>query len=139
MTTASAGSPSTGRSIWAVAGGFLFVVLLSLGTDEILHLAQVYPPWNQPMRDPGLNALALGYRLVYGILGNLLIYHLAPWKPMKHVWIGAGIGLVISVLGAIAGIKADLGPAWYPIALAASVLPSAWVTGPIYQRFFSTS
>lgn len=125
--------PHLGRSIWAVAAGFLFVIATSLGTDEILHLVKVYPPWGVRMDSPALNALALGYRLVYGVLGNLLIYHLAPWRPMKHVWIGAAIGLVISILGAVAGIKADLGPAWYPIALAATVLPLAWLTAPIYR------
>ncbi|HET7041822.1 MAG TPA: hypothetical protein VFI13_07375, partial [Gemmatimonadales bacterium] len=57
----SGSGPRTGRSIWAVAAGFLFVVLLSLGTDEILHLTRVYPPWGVPMRDPALNALAFGY------------------------------------------------------------------------------
>jgi hypothetical protein len=118
-------APNTGRSIWAVGAGFLFVVLLSLGTDEILHLTQVYPPWNQPMWDPGLNALALGYRLIYGILGNLLIHRLAPWRPMKHVWVAA--------------VTTHLGPVWYPVLLAASVLPSAWVTAPLYQRLFPST
>lgn len=131
--------PNLGKSIWAVIAGFLVVIATSLGTDEILHLMKVYPPWRVRMDSPALNALALGYRLVYGLLGNLIIYHLAPWKPMKHVWIGAAIGLVISTLGAIAGIKADLGPAWYPIALAATVLPLAWLTEPIHRWLFPST
>ena len=135
MTTPTAG-PHLGRSTLAIVAGFLFIVVLSLSTDEVLHLAGVYPPWNEPMWDPGLNALALGYRLVYGILGNLLIYRLAPWKPMKHVWITAGIGQVLALAGVGAALSKSLGPAWYPIALAVSVLPSAWVTGPIARRAF---
>ena len=135
MTTSAEG-PHIGRSILAIAAGFLFIIGTSLGTDEVLHLTRVYPPWNEPMWDPALNALALGYRLVYGILGNLVIYRLAPWRPMKHVWIAAGIGQALALLGVGAAFAKELGPAWYPIALAASVLPSAWVTGPVARRTF---
>jgi hypothetical protein len=113
--------------------GFLLVVVLSLGTDELLHLARVYPPWGEPMWEPRLNALALSYRIVYGILGNLLIYRLAPWRPMKHVWIAAGIGFVISSLGAAAAVQQNLGPLWYPVTLALSTFPCAWVTRPIAE------
>ena len=48
------------------------VVALSLGTDQVLHVLGVYPPWNVPMRDPGLNLLALAYRSVYAVLGGAL-------------------------------------------------------------------
>jgi hypothetical protein len=44
--------------------GFMTVVVLSLGTDQVLHVVQVYPPWGQPMYDPWLNLLALSYRSV---------------------------------------------------------------------------
>jgi hypothetical protein len=43
--------------------GFVAVVVLSLGTDEALHLLKVYPPWGQPMFEPRLNLLALSYRM----------------------------------------------------------------------------
>jgi hypothetical protein len=42
----------------ALAFGFVAVVVLSLATDEVLHLLKVYPPWNQPMYDAGLCLLA---------------------------------------------------------------------------------
>jgi hypothetical protein len=45
------------RSAGAVLLGFITVVVLSLGTDQLLHVLQVYPPWGQPMYDPGLNLL----------------------------------------------------------------------------------
>jgi hypothetical protein len=80
---------------------------------------------------PGLNGLALGYRIVYGVLGNLLIYRLALRRPMKHVWIAASIGFAVSLLGAAAAIQQNLGPARYPIALAFSAFPCARVTQPI--------
>jgi hypothetical protein len=44
--------------------GCLTVIVLSLGTDEVSHLTQVYPPWGHPMHEPHLNALALAYRIV---------------------------------------------------------------------------
>ena len=60
------------RSAWAVFAGFLAVVVLSLATDQILHVLQVYPPWGEPMREPRLNLLALTYRILYGIVGSYI-------------------------------------------------------------------
>jgi hypothetical protein len=125
---------SVARSIWAVFAGFLAVFVLSLGTDEVLHRLQVYPPWNEPMWDPRLNALALSYRLVFNTAGSYITARLAPQAPMRHVWIGASIGFVLSLAGAIAGIKLELGPAWYPLALAFSAWPCAWLAGALYRR-----
>lgn len=122
-----------GRSIIAVVAGFLTVVVLSLGTDQLLHVLKVYPPWGQPMHEAGLNALALSYRLVYTVLGYYLTARLAPYAPMRHVWILAGIGLVMGTFGAIATIPMHLGPAWYPIAIAATALPCAWLAGVLYR------
>jgi hypothetical protein len=122
-----------GRSIWAVFAGFLAVVVLSLGTDQLLHLLQVYPPWGQPMFEPRLNALALSYRIVYTVLGYYVTARLAPYAPMKHVWILAFIGLAMGTLGAITTIPMHLGPAWYPIAIAATALPCAWIAGMLYR------
>jgi hypothetical protein len=121
------------RSVGAVLIGFIVVVALSLGTDQVLHLLQVYPPWGQPMREPGLNLLALSYRCVYTVLGMYLTARFAPHSPMRHALIGGVLGTVIGVAGAIASIPMDLGPAWYPIALAISALPCAWIGAALYQ------
>jgi hypothetical protein len=121
------------RSVGAVLIGFIVVVVLSLGTDQVLHLLQVYPPWGQPMREPGLNLLALSYRCVYTVLGMYLTARFAPHSPMRHALIGGVLGTVIGVAGAIASIPMDLGPAWYPIALAISALPCAWIGAALYQ------
>ncbi len=133
---AGAGTPSRrlGRSVAAVFLGFVAVVVLSLGTDQVLHVLKVYPPWGEPMYDPGLNLLALAYRCVYGVVGSYIMARLAPHSPMRHVWVGAAIGLVLSSAGAVATIPMDLGPAWYPIALAVSALPTAWIGGTLYLR-----
>ena len=123
-----------GRSILAIFVGFLTVVVLSLGTDEIFHLLKVYPPWNEPMHAPVLNALALSYRIIYTILGSYLAARLAPRNSMRHAWILGIIGFVLGTLGAVATIPLHLGPAWYPIAIAATALPCAWLGGILYRE-----
>jgi hypothetical protein len=127
-------SRSLARSAGAVGLGFLAVFILSLGTDQVLHVLKVYPPWGEPMNEPGLNALALAYRCVYGVVGSYIMARFAPYAPMRHVWIGAGLGFVLSCAGAIAAIQMNLGPAWYPIALALSAWPTSWVGGTLYLR-----
>ncbi|MEA2764611.1 MAG: hypothetical protein QOK07_1015, partial [Gemmatimonadaceae bacterium] len=43
------------------------------------------------------------------------------------------IGLIPSVAGAIYGIsRGDLGPSWYPVALAIVGLPCCWLGGVVY-------
>ena len=123
-----------GRSLAALAFGFVAVVVLSLGTDEVLHLLKVYPPWNQPMYDPGLCLLALSYRIVYTVLGSYIAAWYAPHAPMGHALILGTVGTVVGTAGAIATIPMDLGPAWYPIAIAATALPCAWLGGVLYDR-----
>jgi hypothetical protein len=118
-----------GRSTLAVIAGFAAIFVLSLGTDQIFHSLRVYPPWGEPMRATSLNLLALAYRLVYDTFGCYLTARLAPRNPMRHALTLGGIGFVLSTLGAIGGIMADLGPAWYPILLALSSLPTAWLGG----------
>jgi hypothetical protein len=123
-----------GRSIAAIAIGFIAVAVVSLATDQVLHVLNVYPPWGQPMHDPALNALALAYRIIYSILGCWLAARLAPRRPMLHAMIVGAIGFVLSTAGAVVSVtQYDLGPAWYPIALAASALPCAWVGGKLHR------
>jgi len=134
MTQPMAPPRRLGRSIRAIFLGFLTVVLLSLGTDQILHVLKVYPPWGEPMRDPGLNALALAYRTVYTVLGGYVSARFAPHAPMRHAWIYGFVGLLFGAIGVVVGLTADLGPVWYPIALAAEALPCAWLGGTLYLR-----
>jgi hypothetical protein len=135
MTVDSSTRPRRiGRSIAAVLAGLLVVFVLSLGTDQVLHLLQVYPPWGQPMHDHGLNALALSYRLVYGVVGGYVAAWLAPRNPVRHAVILGVIGLVLSVIGAIGAIAMKAGPMWYPIALAVTALPCSWLGGVLYRN-----
>jgi hypothetical protein len=131
---ANASRGNIGLSIAAVLAGFIVVAAVSLGTDEIFHLLKVYPPWGEPMRSPGANALALSYRTVYEILGGYITAMIAPRNPVKHAVILGAIGFVISVMGIVITLPMHLGPAWYPIGLAVTALPCSWLGGFLYSR-----
>ena len=121
------------RSAAAIVVGFLSVAVFSLATDQVLHVVGVYPPWGEPMYDTGLNLLALSYRTLYTILGGYITAALAPHAPMRHVMVVAILGFVAGTAGAIAAIKVgNLGPHWYPIALAITGPPCVWLGGVIY-------
>ena len=135
-TTSTAGAPPRRllKSTVAVFAGFIAVAGLSLLTDQILHVLQVYPPWGQPMREPGLNALALSYRLVYTVIGGYVTARLAPHSPMRHVVVLGLIGLLMASVGAIVATRMDLGPVWYPVALAVTAFPCTWLGGKLQTR-----
>ncbi len=121
-----------GRSVAAILAGFVVVVILSLGTDEVFHLTKVYPPWGQLMSDK-LFALATAYRLVYGVAGSYITARLAPYRPMLHAVIGAVIGMVLTTVATIGTWnKPEMGPHWYPIVLIVTALPTAWLGAKIY-------
>ncbi len=123
------------RSIGAVLAGVLVVIVLSLGTDVVLHATGIYPPWFQPMAD-GLWVLALAYRIVYGIVGGYLAARLAPNRPMAHALMLGAVGLVLSIVGVAANWNKgpEYGPRWFSLALIATALPCAWIGGVIGLR-----
>jgi hypothetical protein len=142
MTTETLNPPISsrpGRSIAAVALAVLAVVVLSLVTDQILHVLNVYPAWGEPMHDHGLNALALSYRIVYGVMGGYIAARLAPRNPMRHAMIVGAIGFLLSTVGAVTAIPMNLGPAWYPITLALTALPCSWIGGILAERQINRS
>ncbi len=122
------------RSTAAVLLGLFTVVVLSLGTDQVLHSLDVYPPWGQPMPDTSDNLLALAYRILYAVVGSYIAATFAPRNPMRHALALGVVGFVLSLAGAIAAIAmADLGPNWYPIALVLTALPCAWLGGVLHR------
>jgi hypothetical protein len=115
------------RVLWragAVVAGFLATALLSVATDAILHAAGVFPPG--PHMSDGLFALALAYRVAYAIAGGAVTAALAPDRPMAHAWVLTALGLAGGVAGVVANEMGHLGPAWYPLAIAATAVPSVW-------------
>jgi len=118
-----------------VLAGVMAVIVLSLGTDVVLHATGIYPPWFQPMAG-GLWVLALTYRIVYGIAGGYIAARLAPNRPMAHALALGFIGLALSVVGVAANWNKgpEYGPRWFSIALIATALPCAWIGGVIGLR-----
>jgi hypothetical protein len=122
------------RSILAVVAGLVFIFVTHLGTDQVLHVLGVFPPWGQPMNDPALNLLALSYRVVLSVAGCALAAFMAPRAPFAHAEALGIIGTVLSALGVYAATTADLGPIWYPLALMVSSIPCGWAGGWLVQR-----
>ena len=132
--SAPAHSRRLGRSIAAFAVAIIANVVLSVGTDQVLHVVRVYPPWGEPMYDASLNLLALSYRVVFSILSGYLVARFAPHSPMKHAAILGAIAVVLSALGVVAALTHELGPVWYPIALAVLAFPCVWLGAVLYER-----
>jgi hypothetical protein len=107
------------RSIGAVLVG----IVLSLGTDIVLHKAGVFPPWGESLvgYDRAL-LLATIYRTIYVVLSSYVIARLAPDRPMQHALAGGFIGLAMSILGAAVSWNRGpaFGPHWYPLARSSS-------------------
>src|SRR5436309_15784405 len=121
-----------GRSVGAVVAGFVVVFVLSVGTDQVLHVLKGYPPWGEPMAG-ALYVMATAYRIVYTILGGYITARLAPDAPVRHALILGLIGIVPGILGVIVNIaKHKLGPLWYPIAVLVTGPPCAWLGGVLY-------
>lgn len=116
------------RSVAAVLAGILVNVVLSLGTDVVMHKTGVFPGWGQAMA-ASLFALALAYRLVYTVIGGYVTAALAPKDPMKHAVILGVIGIVLATAGAVATWNKgpEFGPKWYPLALIVTALPVTWL------------
>ncbi|HEX6629359.1 MAG TPA: hypothetical protein VF105_15520 [Gemmatimonadaceae bacterium] len=133
----------TGRTIGALVAGLVVGLVLTLGTDAILHVTKVFPPYGQPASNGPL-ALATVYRFIYGAIGSYVAARLAPSRPMWHAMVLGVLGLVVSVIGAVVtwNRQAEFGPHWYPIALVVLALPAAWLGGRIYasrQRAWSAT
>lgn len=128
-------SNRTLRSIGAVVAGLLFVIIASTATDVLMHATGVFPPLGQPMSD-SLFAVALAYRIVFGIGGGYITARLAPDRPMGHVLVLGAIGFVLSIAGAFATWNRGpaFGPNWYPLALVITAIPSVWLGGKLVRR-----
>ena len=94
----------------------------------------LFPPIDQVTYEAPRFVAATTYRVIYAILGFYLIARLAPSRPWRHVWVAAAIGFVASLAGVVATLTHDMGPLWYPVALAVTTLPCAWLGGVLRAR-----
>jgi hypothetical protein len=122
------------KSIGAVLAGMFATIVLSLGTDVVLHVTGVFPPWGQPVAD-GLLVLATAYRTIFSVAGSYITARLAPNRPMTHALVLGGLGLAVSIVGtAVTWNKGPaFGPHWYPVALIVLAMPQCWVGGKLYE------
>src|SRR5258707_903509 len=123
-----------GRSNVAVLAGMVLGIAITLGTDEVLHIIGIFPPWGASMAGyEGALLLATIYRTIYGVAASYVIARLAPDRPMQHALVGGLVGLAVSILGAaVTGKKGPaFGPHWYPLTLVVLAMPQAWVGGKL--------
>jgi drug/metabolite transporter (DMT)-like permease len=125
-----------GRSIGAVLAGIVVGVILTLGTDIVLHAVGIFPALGQPMGD-ALFLLATAYRTIYGVVAAYVTARLAPDRPMQHALTGGVVGLVVTTVGAVVTWNRGpaFGPHWYPLALIALAMPCAWLGGILHRTW----
>ena len=122
-----------GRSLLALLAGMLVGMILSIGTDVVLHVIGLFPPLGEPVSSPPL-VLATVYRLVYGVIASYVAARLAPSQPMTHALVLGMLGFVVSIVGAVVTWNKGpaFGPHWYPVALVVLAIPTAWLGGKLF-------
>ncbi|HET7551992.1 MAG TPA: hypothetical protein VFK04_11915 [Gemmatimonadaceae bacterium] len=121
------------RSIGAVAVGFLFIAVLSFGTDILLRVT--FP---NDIDVPGeivsvrVLSLSLTTAALYATVGCYLTARLAPWRPMGHALVLGVLVLVFTVVNA--DLLWMLAAIWYKLASLVIVMPCAWLGGWLAER-----
>ncbi len=121
------------RSVGAVAVGFLFIAVLSFGTDILLRVT--FPDdIDVPGEIVSLRVLAISLTsaAVYATVGCYLTARLAPSRPMRHALLLGVLVLVFTVVNAdfLWMLAAD----WYRLASLVIVMPCAWIGGWLAER-----
>jgi len=125
-------SRSVGRSILALLAGIVVGIVLSSGTDSALQAMGLAPS----IREGWPNSLlvwATLYRSIYGIFAAYVIARLAPNRPMGHALLAGALGMIVSALGAAATWNRTVGQHWYPVVLALTAMPTAWIGGRLRE------
>lgn len=122
---------NTLKSVGAVLAGLIFIVISHNGMDMLLEKTGIFTPPTQRFDTTWMVVTATIYRSALSIGGCYLAAALAPSRPMLHAMILGVFGFVIGGIGAIVVIPMDLGPAWYPIALAVLSPVCGWIGGKL--------
>ena len=128
-------SPHILRRIGAVLAGLLFVIVITMVTDLLMHATGIFPPIGQAMAD-SLFVFALAYRTIYSVAGGYITARLAPDHPVTHALVLGFIGFVLGLAGTLATWDRgpEFGPKWYAIAVAVVAVPSVWIGGKLARR-----
>lgn len=121
------------RSVGAVVVGFLFIAVLSFGSDIMLRVT--FPDdVAVPVRIASVRVLSLSLisAAVYATVGCYLTARLAPSRPMWHALLLGVLVLVFTVVNATAlWTRAAM---WYKLASLVLVMPCAWLGGWLAKR-----
>lgn len=121
---------NTLKSIRAVFGGFIVIVVLSVGTDAVLKAAGILP-YDHLFVSSKLIVFVIFYRAFYSLIGCYIAAKLAPRDPIKHALALGGLGVLVGSIGAI--VAGHLGPVWYAWILVVIALPVAWLGGRLFE------
>lgn len=120
------------KIIWPVLAGFLTVVILSIATDVVLEGIGLFPPASQGLFDPILLLIALSYRTAYAFAGGYVTGKLAKSNPAKHVKALLVVGIIMGLLGVVAGW--NLSQHWYPNSLVITSALGVWYGGKMGMK-----
>lgn len=118
------------KSFVAVIVGLAAGILLSVITDTLLFVLEVFDPSGIKNASPFLLIMILFYRFIFNVIGCYLTARLAPDKPMRHAFILGAIGFSISITGAI--LMWNEAPPYYNIILVLAAFPAAWIGSKWY-------
>ena len=126
--------PSIGRSLAAVALGFMVVGGLAVLVDAGLRAAGVFSP-GTAMSTPQY-AVAMLHRLVFLVLGGYVTARAAPAKPLAHAVVLGFAASVIAVVGAgsVARQAPGTTPLWYPLGIIGATMPCCGLGGVLGMR-----
>jgi len=119
------------RLALSIITGILVGGGLATAVDHIFHMANVYPPYGEPMLNTSLLLLAFSYRAVFTVFAGYLTAMLARDKAGKAVLILGIINSVAWLAGTIA--LWEFAEPWYNIAGIVTALPLCLLGGKLYR------
>jgi hypothetical protein len=119
-----------GRSLFAIAMGFVLIASLTLGTDVALRIAvpSLYDATGATQSAPVL-LLMMAYIAMYAVGGCYWCARLAPSRPLLHACLLGVLGLVATIGASI--YRWDLRPSWFHVVSVALVMVYAFIGGQL--------